>query len=75
VVFQQVLTWALYALVLALVQPSAVDFGSYRSWALVSIGMSLVMSTLSAVLAGVMYERLREAKEGMRPAELDKVFE
>jgi hypothetical protein len=41
----------------------------------IAMGLEMVFGALIAVAMAVTYERLRESKEGLRPGELDKIFE
>lgn len=47
----------------------------FRILAYVRLGMNVVLASLAAVLAAVVYERLRESKEGATPGQLQNVFD
>lgn len=77
---QTVTMWIVFRVLFALLSPSpSGGFDSYeawmRIWSYIGLGFELLITSLFAVMAAVVYERLRESKEGMRPADLDRVFD
>lgn len=62
--------------VLLLSSDTAADYGRrFMVYAYVRFGIELVIASLAAVLAAVVYERLRASKEGATPTQLQTVFD
>jgi hypothetical protein len=80
VLVHQALMFGIYVLLYELMMPSpGEDYGDlerrFQLYAYVRFGVELVFVSLGAVVAAVVYERLREAREGPAPGTLDRIFE
>lgn len=76
VLLQHVLVWLVFRLLFEFMMPAGWDTDArVQLWNYAMLVIEVVFASLTGVMSAVIYERLRESKEGMRVAVLDKVFE
>ena len=69
------LGWVVRKIMESILLGDNASIGDVKAFLWVTVGVSLVLASLSAVINGVVYHDLRQAKEGVATEDLARVFE